>query len=294
MEQLGRDSGRVVILGAGEGGSSMLELLLQDNAVDIVAIVDRNPEAPGLARAAELEIPIFYDIAEALVSSKPCIAFNLTEDEAVETVASDILGVGCVVGGLAAKLMWKMVTDLRHAKVRLEFQAAHDELTDLYNRRHMLNEMERGLHQAIRYGMPFSLALIDLDQFKRVNDLFGHAAGDMVLKHTAQLLRRNIRAADVIGRWGGEEFLVLLPHCTADDALRAVNKWLGIIQQRPVAIPAGESIRVSFSAGIVAYQQEDASADVSEVIDRLLARADERLYAAKHAGRACVVGMTDL
>jgi len=290
MEQLKSDPERVVILGAGAGGSSMLELLLQDNAVDIVAIVDRDPEAPGLMRAAELGIPVFFDVTEALVASKPCITFNLTEDETVEAVASDILGVGCVVGGLAAKLMWKMVTDLRSAKTRLEFQAAHDELTGLYNRRHMLSEMERGLHQSIRYDVPFSMALIDLDQFKKINDIYGHAVGDTVLKHTARVLKNNIRAADVIGRWGGEEFLILLPHCTIDDALQAVNKWLGVIQQQSVVISSGESIPVSFSAGIVAYRLEDAVSSVAEVIDRLLASADERLYAAKRAGRACVVG----
>lgn len=166
MKRLRDDPSRVVILGAGSGGLSMLELLSQEELVDVVAVVDSNPDAEGMALAADLRIPVFTDIEKALVSSAPCVAFNLTNNEMVEAIVSDILGTGAVIGGLEAKLMWRMVTNLRDAKDKLEFQASHDELTGLYNRRHMLKEMARELNQAMRYEVPFSLALIDLDRFR--------------------------------------------------------------------------------------------------------------------------------
>lgn len=290
MERLRDDPSRVVILGAGVGGSSLLELLLQERLVEVVAIVDRNAEAPGLARATEMGIPVYTDVEEALHASAPCIAFNLTADTAAEAKATAILGSGGVIGGLEARLIWRMVTDLREAKGRLEFQATHDELTGLYNRRHMLSEMERELNLSMRYGVPLSLVLIDLDQFKRINDTYGHAVGDEVLKYVAGLLRQHARASDVIGRWGGEEFLALLPHNSADNATQAVDKWLELMRRTPFMLPEGERLSVSFSAGVASFRSEDAACSVQEAIDRLLARADERLYAAKDAGRACVIG----
>ena len=290
MKRLRDDPSRVVILGAGTGGLSMLELLSQESLVNVVAVVDHNPDASGMTLATELGISVYTDIEKALVSSAPCVAFNLTGNEMVEAIASDILGTGAVIGGLEAKLMWRMVTNLHDAKDRLEYQASHDELTGLYNRHHMLKEMERELNQAVRYEVPFSLVLIDLDYFKKVNDTYGHAAGDEVLKYVAQLLKKGARTTDVIGRWGGEEFLVLLPHSTAENALKAVEKWLADVCHQPVSIPSGESIPIAFSAGSAAFKKDDASAPVNEIINRLLARADERLYEAKHAGRACVIG----
>jgi len=290
MRKLRDDPSRVVILGAGSGGAAMMELLMQEDLVEIVAVVDHELEALGIKRAAELEIPVYTDIEEALLASAPCVVFNLTGNEMVEAVASDILGTGAVIGGMEARLMWRMVNDLHEAKNKLEFQATHDELTGLFNRRHMLVEMERELNQVIRYHLPFSLALIDLDHFKRVNDTHGHAVGDAVLKHVSDKLKTSARNVDIIGRWGGEEFLVLLPHSWADDAKRAVEKWLTAVKSESVPVSSGVEVSVSFSAGVATFERCDESSDIQVVIDTLLARADESLYAAKHAGRGCVIG----
>jgi len=290
MTHLRDDPSRVVILGAGQGCLAMMDLFTREDLVDIVGVIDHGEDAPGLKRAAELQIPIYNDIEEGLKASAPCVAFNLTGNEMVEAVASDILGTGAVVGGMQAKLMWRMVNDLREAKDKLEFQATHDELTGLFNRRHMVAEMERELNQVIRYHVPFSLALIDLDHFKRVNDTYGHAAGDIVLKHVASLVKKSARNVDIMGRWGGEEFLILLPHVGSDDAKRAVEKWLHAIRSKAVSVSSESSVTLSFSAGVATFQKSDISSDIQEVIDTLLARADERLYVAKSEGRGCVVG----
>jgi diguanylate cyclase (GGDEF)-like protein len=290
MKKLRDDPSRVVILGAGRGGAAMIDLLSQEDLVKIIAVVDHDPEARGLKRAAELGIAVYTDIEEALLASAPCVVFNLTGNEMVEAVASDILGTGAVIGGMEARLMWRMVNDLREAKEKLEFQATHDELTGLYNRRHMLAEMERELNQVIRYHVPFSLALLDLDHFKKVNDTHGHAAGDAVLKHVADKLKKSARNVDIMGRWGGEEFLILLPHSKGEDAIRAVEKWLNVVRSEPVEVASDISITPSFSAGVAAYDKSDASGDIQVVIDRVLARADEHLYRAKNAGRGRVTG----
>ena len=290
MRKLRDDPSRVVILGAGSSGAAMMELLLQEDLVEIVAVVDRDPEAKGMKRAVELDIPVYTEIEEGLLVSAPCVVFNLTGNEMVEAVASDILGTGAVIGGMEAKLMWRMVNDLHETKNKLEFQATHDELTGLFNRRHMLVEMERELNQVIRYHLPFSLALIDLDHFKRVNDTHGHAIGDAVLKYVSDKLKTSARNVDIIGRWGGEEFLVLLPHSRADDAKRAVEKWLAAVKSESVPVSSEVEVSVSFSAGVASFERCDESSDIQVVIDTLLARADESLYAAKHAGRGCVVG----
>ena len=290
MNKLGDDPSRVVILGAGPGGSAMIELLSQESLVEIVAVVDHESAAVGIKRANELKIPVYTDIEEALLASAPCVVINLTGNETVEAAISDILGGGAVIGGLEARLMWRMVNTLYEAKTKLEFQATHDELTGLFNRRHMLAEMERELNKVIRYHVPFSLALIDLDHFKKVNDTHGHAAGDIVLKHVAGLLKTSARNVDVIGRWGGEEFLILLPHVGADGARCAVEKWLETVRSESVSISPNESVRPSFSAGVATFQKNDMTPDIKEVIDTLLARADERLYTAKHNGRGCLVG----
>ena len=289
MKRLRDDPSRVVILGGGSGGTSMLEMLLQEDLVEVVAVVDRDAGTPGMKRALTASIPTYTDVERALIAAAPCVAFNLTGNEMVEAIASDILGAGGVIGGLEANLMWRMVSGLQEAKSKLQFQATHDEMTGLYNRRHMLEEMERELHTAIRYKVPFSLLLIDLDHFKGVNDTHGHAAGDAVLKRVAAILKSGARASDVVGRWGGEEFLVMLPHCDVDDALQAANKWLDSLREEPVQIDHGKSIHVTFSAGISMLKEADASDSIDKVIDALLARADERLYAAKDAGRECVV-----
>lgn len=288
MKKFVDDPSRIVILGAGAGGTSMLEMLLQEELVDVVAIVDRNPEAPGLVRAAELGIPTYAKVEDALQECAPCIAFNLTADEKVETAASEILGKGCVIGCLETRLLWKMITDLREAKEKLEFQATHDELTGLYNRRHMIRELERELNQSIRYGVALSVALIDLDQFKKVNDVHGHSAGDVVLRHVAENLKHHARTSDVIGRWGGEEFLALLPLNNLDSATHAVAKWLEALRSTSIMTPSGEKLTITFSAGVAEFRQEEAGT-VHELIDRLLSRADERLYIGKRSGRARIV-----
>ena len=289
MGLLREDPHRALILGGGEGGLAIFEMLRDEELVDIVGVADRDPNAPAMVRARDMGIPTYEDIGEAVKQSAPCVAFNLTGNEMVENVAAEILGAGGVIGGLEARLILRMINRLKEAKARLRFEATHDPLTGIYNRRHMQQLLHDGLAQARRYGFPYSIALLDLDHFKRVNDTHGHAAGDAVLRHATGVLRSTIREADILGRWGGEEFLVLLPHAPEARAARAARKWLDRLRAAPAELPDGTALPVSFSAGVAGFDPDQAAETTDAEAERLLHVADERLYAAKAAGRGCVM-----
>ena len=155
--------------------------------------------------------------------------------------------------------------------------AIRDELTGLHNRRHVLELMQLELQRAERSGRPLCLGLIDIDHFKRVNDQHGHAQGDEVLRAFAACASVTLRDTDTLGRWGGEEFIVMLPETPADAAVGVLSRvHRQIAELRFEAFDA--ALRVSFSAGIAVVQPGETLAGAIE-------RADQAMYAAKQAGR---------
>ncbi len=288
MIPLREDPGRAVIIGAGQGGAAMIEMLQDEDLVDVVAVVDMNPDAAGILLAREHGIPVFDDVAEALEKSAPCVAFNMTGNEMVDVVASDILGAGGVIGGMEARLIWRMVTNLKRAKRELHEQASRDALTGLYNRRHGMNCLASGLAQAVRYGYPYAMVMLDIDHFKAVNDRHGHAVGDAVLYEMACVLTGSLRESDIPCRWGGEEFLVLLPHTDVDGAQKAAANWLDAIRVHGVNLDDGTKLGISFSAGIAGLPA-GVRGSTDELAEKMLHEADCCMYAAKKAGRSRVV-----
>lgn len=285
MSLLREDPHRAVILGAGRGGSAMLEMLLDEDLVSVVAIVDVNPEAPGMILASEHDVPVYASVEQALRASVPCVAFNMTNNEMVEVVAAEILGAGGIVGGMEARLMYNMITNLKNAREELRYKASHDPLSGLYNRRHILEQMQQSISQALRYKHAFTIVMLDLDHFKQVNDVHGHAAGDQVLSNLAEILRENVRNSDIPGRWGGEEFIVLLPHTELDGAQNAADQWLKQLNDSPICLGNGDSISISFSAGVATLDLTVESGGVDAVMEHLLHVADECMYNAKALGR---------
>lgn len=164
---------------------------------------------------------------------------------------------------------------------RLERLASQDELTGLLSRRAFLAQAEAAVRSAERTGRPLVLALVDLDNFKRINDNHGHARGDEVLAHFANVVSRNLRASDVFGRLGGEEFALLCPDTSSDDAVVLLNRIRALLA-RAWGEPQGPSVVVTFSAGIDEYRS-------GETLVTLMARADAALYTAKAMGRDRVV-----
>jgi diguanylate cyclase (GGDEF)-like protein/PAS domain S-box-containing protein len=170
------------------------------------------------------------------------------------------------------------VTRRREAERQVMRLVEHDELTGLLNRRGVLRSIQRIHTSAARSGQPYCLSILDLDHFKQINDAYGHAVGDEVLRRVARGLTKDLRQKDWVGRWGGEEFVVVLPETTETQALNTVERLrTGIGKQR--IRTHGFELGITLSAGLALCQ---APADNP---DDILALADSALYAAKAAGR---------
>ncbi|CAO3410421.1 GGDEF domain-containing protein [Azospirillum largimobile] len=176
-----------------------------------------------------------------------------------------------------AKISDRMQTDTRQMAQALHAASQTDPLTELPNRRHMVDRLEAELCRIGRNGGGFALIMLDIDHFKEVNDAFGHAAGDHVLVETAGLLRRNLRGHDLCARWGGEEFLILLPDTDQVPAEAVAEKLRGLIAHHPIT-HQGRSIAVTLSLGVAAYR-------AGRTADDCIQAADDALYIAKRAGR---------
>jgi two-component system, cell cycle response regulator len=162
--------------------------------------------------------------------------------------------------------------------MRLESLLREDALTGLLNRRAILAQLAGTVSGARRHGHPLSVAMVDLDGFKAINDEHGHAAGDAVLVSAVRAMRAHLRAEDQLGRLGGEEFLVLLPDTRSDAATHVAEKLREEVAAAPGPVP------VTCSIGVATWD--------GETPELLLRRADEALYAAKDAGRDRVIAAT--
>ncbi|HEY9107063.1 MAG TPA: diguanylate cyclase [Roseateles sp.] len=168
--------------------------------------------------------------------------------------------------------------ELARALAQLQAIATRDDLTGLPNRRQMQALMDQELLRSLRHGHGFCVALLDLDHFKRVNDRHGHAAGDLVLRAFAQASQAALRATDVIARWGGEEFLVLLPDTAMPMALVGMERLRQRVADMAVDVGDGVRVSVTVSIGLTEHHADDTLAQT-------LARADQLLYQAKAEGR---------
>ncbi len=165
----------------------------------------------------------------------------------------------------------------------IQQHAVRDGLTGLHNYRHFRQQIERIVQQARRYGSPLSMLMIDLDNFKSYNDSYGHLSGDAILKEIAALLLTHTRSSDLVVRYGGEEFAVLLPETGEEQAHGVGEKIRQVIEEHPFALAVGEMPRsLTISVGV-------ASAVGEVTADALIQRADDALYRAKESGRNRVI-----
>lgn len=190
-----------------------------------------------------------------------------------------VSGLGAQLSGMQKKLR-QQKAELSQALVRIQELATRDALTGLYNRRHITDLIGHAVNHMQRSNQTFTLCIIDLDDFKRINDSHGHRVGDDVLRSFAHLARQTLRATDVAARWGGEEFLLLLPETSADEALISMQR-LRALWADTMVTQALPRLRVTFSAGLAEYRR-------GEHIDDAVERADQALYRAKASGRNCV------
>ncbi len=160
--------------------------------------------------------------------------------------------------------------------------ATVDPLTAIPNRQAVLGRVDEELARAARYARPLSVVMLDLDHFKRLNDTFGHTAGDQALREVARRLAENIRSVDVVGRFGGEEFLLVLPETDADAAASLAEKLRLVVARTPIRLPDGQESTVTVSAGVAGGTGPRLHADA------LVRDADAALYSAKALGRDSV------
>lgn len=202
-------------------------------------------------------------------------------------------GVAIAYGDITEKKLSKDALQQSHRRLQsqlieiamlkdaLQEQAVRDHLTGLFNRRYLIETLHKELSRAVREKYSVSLVMLDIDHFKAINDTYGHAAGDSVLQRIARELQVTARAEDMVCRYGGEEFIVILHNTTAETAIERANQWREAIDiiQTPYE---GHPIHVTLSVGVSVFPDHAGSVDV------LIRAADEALYRAKMAGRNCV------
>lgn len=208
--------------------------------------------------------------------------------EGLDSGADDLVAKPVEAEVLRARLrsgqrVLELQEQLIEARERLREQASRDALTGIWNRGRILEIMNEVLARSDREKRSFGLIMCDLDHFKRINDTYGHLAGDQVLRHAVQQLRSGLRSYDHLGRYGGEEFLIVLPDCDATQT-QDIAERLRQLMCNNAALYRDERIPITMSAGTLVHTPHQKIAALD-----LLLRADECLFAAKRGGRNRVV-----
>ena len=173
-------------------------------------------------------------------------------------------------------------------RARMLRSGLSDYLTGWHNRRYLSARLREELARAQRSGVSVACLMLDVDLFKAINDRFGHAGGDEVLREVAARIEAQIRASDTAARFGGDEFTLLLPDTSLEDGARLAARIRAALEPA-IEVPPGQQCQVTLSIGVAAVRVTDRGTDLKVVADRLLADADAALYRAKAAGRDCVV-----
>jgi diguanylate cyclase (GGDEF)-like protein len=181
----------------------------------------------------------------------------------------------------AAARVKRLQDELRQRNEELDLISRTDSLTGLHNRRHVEEYLTRLVSLARRNAEPIAVLIIDIDRFKSVNDGHGHDAGDAVLREVATRLVGSLRLEDMVGRWGGEEFLVVLPNTSIQGAAELAERLRRVVAEEPCGLPGGGAMRVTISLGCAASVIDDA--------ETLVRSADAAMYQAKESGRDRVV-----
>jgi diguanylate cyclase len=254
--------------------------MLEHDVVDSPAwllLLNRGVRRLGLWRTLALLVGLVLLLSLAI--SQLAISLLGEGNRMIAALSASVCALLITVG-----LGYPFLSVLRHldrAHKRMTRHATLDALTGTFNRRHFLELVEREWSRAKRYEMPCALLLIDIDHFKQVNDRHGHLCGDHVLRQIAEVAFETLRQPDVLARFGGEEFIVFLPHTDPLGALDAAER----IRERIEGLDFswnGVAVPVRASLGVAALSKQHIT------LDHLISEADDALYVAKSAGRNCV------
>ncbi len=261
-------------------GVEARRVLQHDNAPNLALLDWMMPGTDGVEicrevrkRAAE---PYTYILLVTAKGQKQDIL------EGLEAGADDYLAKPFDPQELRARLrvgrrILELQEQLIQAREELRAQATHDPLTGLWNRTAILETLQRELDRAERQRTPVAVFMADLDHFKQINDTYGHLAGDAVLREVSRRMRTTIRSYDAIGRYGGEEFLIVTPGCDVTTALKLAERVRSCVSREPIDV-AGGTFPATLSLGVA------ASSEAGDA-DQLVRDADAALYRAKNAGR---------
>lgn len=215
---------------------------------------------------------MMFNLGLSVAGALTLLVFSSGEMLKVVIATAELLAL-VLISTVAGELRFRDLIALALAEHRLARMAYFDVLTGLANRRHLEQHMNRHL-SAVARGRALTVVMVDVDHFKSVNDAFGHEVGDSVLKTVAELLMTGIRPMDIVGRWGGEEFLIVCPDTGAETGRLVAERLATTLRAREIA----EAGRRTASFGV-------AQAEQSDTIKSLLVRADQALYEAKNTGR---------
>lgn len=278
-------------VGVAEADSAMVQILLQDpiRTTDVEVLGDLLARTLGLNRGTAIEARVSGDPGDLPVELERTVWLTLPVRGAAGTLAflprdphEFAASTGALAGALTSHLA--MVLDNARLSQRLHELSTLDGLTRQLNHREIYARLTEELERARRYRLPLSVVLCDFDHFKEINDTHGHLAGDAVLREGAAVLRRCLRSTDLLGRYGGEEFLAVLPQVDLSGARMAAERLRVGLERHPVRLAGGGEVRVTASFG-VASRDELANLESGDV---LVSLADSRLYEAKAAGRNLV------
>jgi diguanylate cyclase (GGDEF)-like protein/PAS domain S-box-containing protein len=248
-------------------------------------VVGRNATELGLWMRQEDRAKVVAEVGENLSVSDRELRYRTRSGEVRTALFS---AEALTING--KRLMLSTVNDITERKAmeeRIREVSIRDPLTNVFNRRYMFERFEELIAERARIGTVFAFAIIDLDHFKSINDTYGHQAGDTLLVELTRLIQSSTRPYDLVGRYGGEEFIILSAHCTKDQASTLIARTLEVVRSRGFQI--GEKrIDCTFSAGI-ADSRDFPDGEVTA--ERMLRLADERLYRAKDAGRNRLVSV---
>jgi diguanylate cyclase (GGDEF)-like protein len=221
-------------------------------------------------------------LLEGLALALP-VFFIVLASQAIggEFFSAETIGMLWLLGLLLTLALWSQMSQLQML-LRLYRQATRDPLTGLLNRRALMGRLAEEMERSERYKRELTVLLFDLDKFKRVNDTLGHLAGDAVLRHFASVVEKALRGSDLVGRYGGEEFLAVLPETSAERGCEVAERIRSGCHAAPASAPDGTPVQFTTSIGVATLLPgEDAEA--------LLERVDDSLYKAKETGRDKVV-----
>lgn len=236
-------------------------------------VIDDYPNSPFVGQSVRAMFPIRSALVLPLIANQQklgAVLFTFSNPHAFTN--AEVALAEQAAGQVALALTRLLLIQ------RIEQMAVTDELTGLYNRHGLADLGRREFERALRYGRPLSAMLFDVDHFKQVNDACGHAAGDEVLRQMARACRETLRETDLIVRYGGEEFLVLMPENKLESALETAERLRAVVESLTVDV-CGARVEITASFGVSEIGDQHAS------LEALIACADRALYAAKQAGR---------